>query len=75
MLGDAAALPAGTVAVAPLADANAEEPTSGVVRSVQFHPSGQLLLTAGLDKRLRLFQARFNQCARLLLCGGSVGPY
>ena len=27
-----------------------------MVQSVEFHPAGQLLLTAGLDKRLRLFQ-------------------
>ena len=69
MLGDSAALPAGTVAVAPLADANAEEPTAGVVRSVQFHPSGQLLLTAGLDKRLRLFQAQSLTFTHMALFG------
>ena len=40
----------------PLADANKAEPSASVVRSVEFHPNGQLLLTAGLDKRLRLFQ-------------------
>jgi len=32
------------------------EPSHAVVRSVQFHPNGQMLLTAGLDKSLRLFQ-------------------
>jgi hypothetical protein len=32
------------------------EPSQAVVRSVQFHPNGQMLLTAGLDKSLRLFQ-------------------
>ena len=58
MLGDSPALPAGTIAITALADANAAEPTAGVVRSVEFHPGGQLLLTAGLDKRLRLFQVR-----------------
>ncbi|WOL08902.1 hypothetical protein Cni_G17655 [Canna indica] len=39
-----------------LVDANAEEPSSGPINSVQFHRNGQLLLTAGLDRRLRFFQ-------------------
>ena len=50
----------------PLADANKAEPSASVVRSVEFHPNGQLLLTAGLDKRLRLFQVlnrRSLKCA------------
>lgn len=34
------------------------EPSKAVVRSVEWHPDGQVLLTAGLDKRLRFFQAR-----------------
>eukprot|EP00201_Polytomella_parva_P009423 CAMPEP_0175049890 /NCGR_PEP_ID=MMETSP0052_2-20121109/6967_1 /TAXON_ID=51329 ORGANISM="Polytomella parva, Strain SAG 63-3" /NCGR_SAMPLE_ID=MMETSP0052_2 /ASSEMBLY_ACC=CAM_ASM_000194 /LENGTH=719 /DNA_ID=CAMNT_0016314057 /DNA_START=19 /DNA_END=2175 /DNA_ORIENTATION=+ len=40
-----------------LRDANEAQPSSSVLRSVQFLPggSGQLLLTAGLDRRLRLF--------------------
>ena len=29
-----------------------------MVRSVEWHPDGQVLMTAGLDKRLRFFQAR-----------------
>lgn len=37
-------------------DANIQEPSSAVVQSVDFHLTGQLLLTAGLDKRLRFFQ-------------------
>ena len=44
--------------VTPLADANKAEPCDAVVQSIQFHPNGQLLLTAGLDKRLRLFNVR-----------------
>lgn len=39
-----------------LKDANSEEPSNGPINSVQFHRNGQLLLTAGLDKRLRFFQ-------------------
>ncbi|RHY53849.1 hypothetical protein DYB34_003426, partial [Aphanomyces astaci] len=37
-------------------DANQHGQSNAVVQSVQFHPNGQLLLTAGLDKALRLFQ-------------------
>lgn len=53
-------LPAGTIEVTPLTDANKAEPSGAVVQSVDFHPNGQLLLTAGLDKRLRLFQVKLS---------------
>ncbi|KAG1327971.1 U3 small nucleolar RNA-associated protein 18 [Cocos nucifera] len=39
-----------------LMNANSEEPSNGPINSVQFHRNGQLLLTAGLDRRLRFFQ-------------------
>ncbi|XP_050238850.1 U3 small nucleolar RNA-associated protein 18 homolog [Mercurialis annua] len=39
-----------------LVDANAQEPSSGPINSVQFHQNAQLLLTAGLDRRLSFFQ-------------------
>lgn len=39
-----------------LVDANAEECSAGPITSVQFHRNAQLLLTAGLDRRLRFFQ-------------------
>ena len=39
-----------------LVDANAQEPAKGVINSVQFHRNAQLLLAAGLDRRLRFFQ-------------------
>ncbi|XP_038725696.1 U3 small nucleolar RNA-associated protein 18 homolog [Tripterygium wilfordii] len=39
-----------------LVDANAEDPSNGPINSVQFHRNAQLLLTAGLDRRLRFFQ-------------------
>uniref|UniRef100_A0A0D9X178 U3 small nucleolar RNA-associated protein 18 homolog n=1 Tax=Leersia perrieri TaxID=77586 RepID=A0A0D9X178_9ORYZ len=39
-----------------LVDANAQEPSSGPVNSVQFHRNGQLMLVAGLDKHMRFFQ-------------------
>jgi U3 small nucleolar RNA-associated protein 18 len=37
-------------------DANQHDPSKSVVKSVSFHSSGELLLTAGLDKTLRFFQ-------------------
>ncbi|XP_057950003.1 U3 small nucleolar RNA-associated protein 18 homolog [Malania oleifera] len=39
-----------------LIDANAEDPSNGPINSVQFHRNAQLLLAAGLDRRLRFFQ-------------------
>ncbi|GMI86195.1 hypothetical protein like AT5G14050 [Hibiscus trionum] len=39
-----------------LVDANVEELSSGPINSVQFHKNAQLLLAAGLDRRIRFFQ-------------------
>ncbi|KAL6012739.1 hypothetical protein ACLOJK_003228 [Asimina triloba] len=39
-----------------LVDANAEDPSNGPINSVHFHRNAQLLLAAGLDKKLRFFQ-------------------
>ncbi|KAJ0243472.1 U3 small nucleolar RNA-associated protein 18 [Hirschfeldia incana] len=39
-----------------LADANIADPSNAPINSVQFHQNAQLLLTAGLDRRLRFFQ-------------------
>ncbi|GFZ13575.1 transducin/WD40 repeat-like superfamily protein [Actinidia rufa] len=39
-----------------LVDANAEDPSDAPINSVQFHRNAQLLLTGGLDKKLRFFQ-------------------
>ncbi len=39
-----------------LRDANQRDPCQSVVNSVSFHPSGELLLTGGLDKALRIFR-------------------
>lgn len=38
------------------ADANIADPSNAPINSVQFHQNAQLLLTAGLDRRLRFFQ-------------------
>ncbi|KAG2429315.1 hypothetical protein HXX76_011083 [Chlamydomonas incerta] len=50
-------LPPGQIETTRLKDANQHAPSESVVQAVQFHPNGQLLLTAGLDKKLRLFTA------------------
>ncbi|TKY71537.1 U3 small nucleolar RNA-associated protein 18-like [Spatholobus suberectus] len=39
-----------------LVDANIQDPSNGPINSVQFHRNAQLLLAAGLDRKLRLFQ-------------------
>ncbi len=39
-----------------LKDANHRDPCQSVVHAVSFHPSGELLLTGGLDKALRIFR-------------------
>lgn len=56
LLGQSSALPRDIISVTRQRDANYEEPSKAVVQSVHFHPSGQLLLTAGFDQKLRLFQ-------------------
>jgi U3 small nucleolar RNA-associated protein 18 len=49
------ALPPGQLETTRLKDANQQEASQSVVSSVEFHPNGQLLLAAGLDRRLRFF--------------------
>lgn len=49
-------LPQGSLEICRMKDANQHAPSSAVVQAVNFHPNGQLLLTAGLDKTLHLFQ-------------------
>lgn len=63
----AAATAAGSsrLEVSRLADANAADASDAVVSSVDFHASGQILLTAGMDKRLRFFQADGAKNAKL----------
>lgn len=46
----------GQIEYSMLRDANAEDPSNAVIQSVGFHRNGQLLLTAGFDKRLKFFQ-------------------
>ncbi|RWW45326.1 hypothetical protein BHE74_00048841 [Ensete ventricosum] len=46
----------GSLEYSRLVDANTEEPSNGPINSVQFHRNDQLLLTTGLDRRLRFLQ-------------------
>ncbi|KAL2342046.1 hypothetical protein Fmac_009986 [Flemingia macrophylla] len=39
-----------------LVDANIQDPANGPINSVEFHRNAQLLLAAGLDRKLRFFQ-------------------
>lgn len=48
-------LPVGRLEATRLKDANQQEPAQAVVRSVEFHPSGQLLMAASMDRHLRFF--------------------
>lgn len=54
--GAARTIPAGLLETTRCKDANLHGQTNGVVQSVGFHPNRQLLMTAGLDKKIRLFQ-------------------
>ncbi|KAI3506830.1 hypothetical protein L1887_21395 [Cichorium endivia] len=56
VVSGSAKLLAGLLEYSRLVDANAQDPSSGPINSVQFHRNGQLLLTGGLDKKLRFFQ-------------------
>ena len=58
LLQGRAVLSAGLLEATRLKDANIQEPSKATVQSVEFHPAGQLLFTAGLDKSLRFFLAR-----------------
>jgi hypothetical protein len=83
---DAATMHAGALVVAPSVlgrdvldvtrqrDLNHAEPCKAVVQCLEFHPSGQLALTAGFDKRIRLFQVRARARACVCCCCGDVVP-
>lgn len=53
--GRPAALPAGTIDMTRLRDANTHDPCTGPVSSLEFHPAGQIMLVAGADRKLRFF--------------------
>lgn len=56
VLGDDGGLREGEIKVTRVKDANMQAPSQGVVRSTRFHPNGQVLMAAGMDKTVRLFQ-------------------
>eukprot|EP00775_Hariotina_reticulata_P010513 gene10513-10672_t len=54
--GHGGVIAAGAMELSRLRDANGASASDAVVQALQFHPNGQLMLTAGFDKRLKLFQ-------------------
>jgi U3 small nucleolar RNA-associated protein 18 len=55
----------GRLDVARVANGNVQDECECAVRTVRFHPSGELLLTAGFDKRVRLFHVDGVRNARV----------
>lgn len=55
----------GVLDIRPVTKANVEDPSNGEARCVDFHPTGRMLLTAGLDKTLRLFHVDGEKNAKL----------
>lgn len=55
-------LQSGTLSIERLRDANLSARSEGAIKAVQFHPSSQIpvMLTAGEDRRLRLFNVSFS---------------
>lgn len=64
-----ASLPKGTLSIERLRDANISARSEGVIKSVQFHPSPQLpvMLTAGDDRRLKLFNVSYSGICHLII--------
>ncbi|XP_057439566.1 U3 small nucleolar RNA-associated protein 18 homolog [Lotus japonicus] len=55
----------GHIEYSRLVDANKHDPSNGPINSVQFHRNAQLLLTAGLDRKLRFFQIDGKRNAKI----------
>ena len=49
-------LPKGMIDIKRMRDANFAKPAAGVIQSLQFHPSSNVLLTAGFHKTIDIFQ-------------------
>lgn len=60
-----APLRSGVLNLRRVANANQEDPNKAEARCIDFHPTGRLLLTAGLDKTLRIFQVDGKQNAKV----------
>uniref|UniRef100_A0A8C5KCN4 UTP18 small subunit processome component n=1 Tax=Jaculus jaculus TaxID=51337 RepID=A0A8C5KCN4_JACJA len=52
-------LPKGILKMKNCQHANAERPTTARITSVQFHPGAQVVMVAGLDNAISLFQVQF----------------
>ena len=50
-------LPATRIEVTRVRDANMHDRSHGAIQALEFHPNGQLLMAAALDRRLRFFAA------------------
>ncbi len=59
------ALRRGTIDIVRCPDANAADPNAAVVQSVRFHPHSSVMLTAGLDKTLRLFNVDGTESSKI----------
>lgn len=53
--GRGAHIAGGAIEMSRLRDANQHAPSAAVLQTLSFHPGGQVLLTGGFDKKLRLF--------------------
>eukprot|EP00124_Ichthyophonus_hoferi_P004199 Ihof_evm1s436 gene=Ihof_evmTU1s436 len=55
----------GVMSATRMKDANIKEYSEATVQAVQFHPRAQVMLTAGLDKTIRLFQVDGKENAKI----------
>ncbi|TKY71527.1 U3 small nucleolar RNA-associated protein 18-like [Spatholobus suberectus] len=58
-----------------LVDANIQDPSNGPINSVQFHRNAQLLLAAGLDRKLRLFQIDGKRNTKFRASSLKIAPF
>lgn len=56
LTGKADYLPSGILDVTRVKDANIDKPSNATIQCIEFHPSAKVLLTAGFNKTLDLFQ-------------------
>lgn len=63
--GTGRALGPGVLDLRVVTDANIEERNAAEARCVDFHPTGRIIMTAGLDKTVRLFAVDGKQNAKL----------
>ncbi|XP_068120033.1 U3 small nucleolar RNA-associated protein 18 homolog [Hyperolius riggenbachi] len=61
LLAKSTSLPKGTLEIKKCLNANHERQSKAPLTTVQFHPSAQVLMTAGLDRSVSLFQVDGKQ--------------